>query len=181
MNPNRNVYLLGMPSSGKSTLGRGLARALGYGFVDLDKRIEERAGMSIAQIFEQRGEAVFREWERDELRRVPLDARLVVSTGGGVPCFHDNLEFIKQNGLSVFLDVPVEVLYQRMRRTHRNDRPAFQKDDPALRQTLETRYDQRLPFYRQADATLEGEADAATLLAVVEELLRQKREARGEE
>lgn len=173
MNPNRNIYLLGMPSSGKSTLGKGLARALGYQFIDLDQRIEARTGMRIAAIFEQKGEAAFRELERDELRRVPPDARLVVSTGGGVPCFFDNLEFIRQSGLSLFLDVPVGTLYERMRRTHRNDRPAFQKDDPALRDNLETRRAQRLPFYRQADATLEGEIDVTALIAVVEELLKK--------
>lgn len=176
MNPNRNVYLLGMPSSGKSTLGKALARALGYTFVDLDHCIEERAGMRIAAIFEQQGEAVFREMERAELRRVPIDARRVISTGGGVPCFFDNLAYIQQTGLSIFLDVPTQMLYERMRRTHRNDRPTFRKDDPRLRETLEARYAQRLPFYRQADVTLEGETDVPTLIRVVEELFLRNEE-----
>lgn len=174
MSTRRNVYLLGMPSSGKSTLGRGLARALGYGFVDLDKHIEARAGTTIARLFADHGEEYFRELERDELRRVPMDAGLVVSTGGGAPCFFDSMDFIRQAGVSVFLDVPVEVLYDRMRRTHRNDRPAFQKDDPALLQTLAARRAQRLPFYTRADATLAGETEISVLVQRVAGLLNDQ-------
>ena len=91
----KNIFLLGMPSSGKSTLGRSLAREIGYEFVDMDKRIEIRELLTIAEIFNLKGEPYFRTVESEMLRSFPADAGLVESTGGGVPCFHDNMAFIK--------------------------------------------------------------------------------------
>ncbi|MCY7350202.1 MAG: shikimate kinase [Cytophagaceae bacterium] len=159
------IFLLGMPSSGKSTLGRNLARLLGYEFVDLDKRIETREGLTISELFALRGEDYFRQAESAVLKSLPVQAALVVSTGGGVPCFFDNIAYIKTHGLSVFLDLPPSLLAQRMLHTRKDDRPLYRKTDPEeLLTTLEATYEKRLPYYQQADIIVTGETTAEHLL-----------------
>lgn len=162
------IYLLGMPSSGKSTLGRGLARVLECPFVDMDKRIEAREGLSISELFTLRGEDYFRKAESAVLKSLPTTELQVVSTGGGVPCFFDNLDFIKANGLSIFLDVPLPVLVERLLRSRKDDRPLYRQKDPAeLKATLETTYANRLPIYRQADLIVSGETTVEQLAEAV--------------
>lgn len=159
-----NIYLLGMPSSGKSTLGRGLAKNLGYLFFDMDRVIEELEQMSILEIFEEKGEEYFRKVERDVLRNIPTNSRLIVSTGGGVPCFFDNMQVIKEKGFSIFIDVPLETLLERMLQAKRNDRPLYQREDPELRSKLNQKYTDRQPFYNQADLVLRGSDITVELL-----------------
>lgn len=160
----RNIFLIGMPSSGKSTLGKRLARTLHYRFVDTDRIIVREAGMPINAIFAQQGEAHFRDLECRVLRTVRPGNSLVVSTGGGMPCFNDNMAYIKSTGVSVFLDVPVETLYQRMLSHATADRPLYNHTDPALLDTLRRRYAVRLPFYQQADIIITGETDEQAVL-----------------
>ena len=93
----KNIYLIGMPSSGKSTLGKELARNLGYSFTDMDKLIETREQKTISEIFSGQGESHFRELEKKILYGFQPDQSMVIATGGGVPCFNDNMEFIKNN------------------------------------------------------------------------------------
>lgn len=165
----KNIFLIGMPSSGKSTLGKRVADALHYHFVDTDRLIVREEGRSVAAIFKQNGEAYFREAERHVLRTIRPGASLVVATGGGMPCFHENIAYINQTGVSVFLDVPVEILVRRMvahaqHRPGEPDRPLYNPNDPELLQSLRQRYLDRLPFYNQAHITIHGEADEEEVL-----------------
>ncbi|MDR6194085.1 shikimate kinase [Siphonobacter sp. SORGH_AS_0500] len=167
----KNIFLLGMPSSGKSTLGRSLAREIGYEFVDMDKRIEIRELLTIAEIFNLKGEPYFRTVESEMLRSFPADAGLVVSTGGGVPCFHDNMDFIRENGVSLFLDVPPKILTDRILHTKKNDRPLLVTEDPVeLLAALETKIANRRNYYEQADVTIAGETDVQTMLEILRHL-----------
>ncbi|MGV3556737.1 shikimate kinase [Larkinella arboricola] len=163
----KNIFLVGMPSSGKSTLGKRLARQLGYRFVDTDKLvIQQEGGRSINDIFRTDGETYFREVENRVLRTIQPDSRLVVATGGGMPCFHDNMAYIKTAGFSIFLDVSPEQLLERMQRHSQDDRPLFKRQDPTLLENLRQKYTDRRNFYLQADLTVSGET-------AVEELGRQ--------
>ena len=169
----KNIYLIGMPSSGKSTLGKRLARALHYHFVDTDRLIIREEGRSIADIFAQSGEAYFREAEARVLRTIKPGGGLVVATGGGMPCFHDNMTYIKATGLSVFLDVAPEKLAQRMI-THarqfpatKPERPLFDAGDQALLDILRQKQDQRLPVYQQADIRMTGDVTEQELLTLL--------------
>ncbi len=167
----KNIFLLGMPSSGKSTLGRSLAREIGYEFVDMDKRIEIRELLTIAEIFSLKGEPYFRNVESDMLKSFSADSGLVISTGGGVPCFHDNMTFIKENGVSLFLDVPPKILADRILHTKKNDRPLLVTEDPAeLLTALETKIANRRSYYEQADVTIAGETDVQTMLEILRHL-----------
>lgn len=154
----KNIFLIGMPSSGKSTLGKRIADALQCRFVDTDKLIIREEGRSIAEIFAQSGEAYFRESERRVLRTIRPGAGLVISTGGGMPCFHENMEYINATGVSVFLDVPVDILVRRMLSHAQEDRPLHSPNDPELLENLTQRYITRLPIYSKANIIISGEA-----------------------
>ncbi|WP_375444815.1 shikimate kinase [uncultured Fibrella sp.] len=169
----KNIYLIGMPSSGKSTLGKRLARALHYHFVDTDRLIIREEGRSVADIFAQKGEAYFREAEARVLRTIRPGGSLVIATGGGMPCFHDNMAYIKATGLSVFLDVAPEELAQRMITHARQfptttpERPLFDADDQALLDVLRQKQIQRLPVYQQADIQMTGDITEQDLLTLL--------------
>lgn len=167
----KNIFLIGMPSSGKSTLGKRIAAALHYHFVDTDKVIVREEGRSIAEIFTRSGEAYFREIERDVLRSIRAGANLVVSTGGGMPCFHDNMDYINATGVSIFLDVPVPVLARRIMAHTHEDRPLNNASDPDLLATLQKRYEDRRPVYAQANIIITGETTEDDILGRVGEWL----------
>ena len=163
-----NIYMLGMPSSGKSTLGRQLAKELNYDFIDLDKRIEVIEGKRIPEIFNLEGEEYFRKVETEQLKKIPVDDRLVIATGGGTPCFNDNMEFIKSSGISVFLDVPPEKLEERMKASRRNNRPLFKLENEDLLETLTDTYNSRIDFYKQASIVIEGDTDVNTIMWILD-------------
>ena len=163
-----NIFMLGMPSSGKSTLGRQLAKELNYDFIDLDKRIEVIEGKRIPEIFRLEGEEYFRKVESDQLKKIPTDGKLIIATGGGTPCFHDNMEYIKANGISIFLDVPPAKLEERMRASRRNDRPLFDLKEEDLTSTLQDTYEARAEFYKQASVVIEGDTDVNTIMWILE-------------
>jgi len=163
-----NIFLIGMPSSGKSTLGRQLAKSLGYEFIDLDARIELAEGKKISEIFALNGEEYFRKVENQQLKKVQKDTRSIVATGGGVPCFLDGLAYIKENGISIFLDVKPERLLERMQLSKKNERPLYDLENKNLLDTLTEKYNDRLPFYQQADITIEGDTDPAAILWILE-------------
>ena len=160
----KNIFFIGMPSSGKSTLGKRVADALHYRFLDTDKQIVRDEGRSIPEIFAESGEAYFREAERRVLRTIRPGDNTVVSTGGGMPCFHDNMEYINATGISVFLDVPVNILVRRLLAHATDDRPLNNPSDPDLFNTLQQRYIHRLQFYNQAAIIVAGETNEEEVL-----------------
>lgn len=166
----KNIILVGMMSSGKTTLGKKLARALNYQFVDLDKLIEKDQGMEISAIFKLHGEAYFREVESRMLKETASQKGMVLASGGGAPCFFDNMDVIRQMGISIFLDVPAEDLARRIENHGKDDRPIL-SGTSSLVDTLRSRITDRLPYYTQADLTLKGEIDVSHLLEVLEPLL----------
>ena len=149
--PPSPLVLLGFMGSGKSTVGRELARRLGWHFCDLDERIEKAAGATIAAIFAQRGEAAFRELEHHELLSAlgaARQRRTVLALGGGTFAQERNHEPIRAaGGVTVFLEVPVEDLLLRC--AGMANRPLF-RDEASFRAL----HDYRLGFYRQAALTV---------------------------
>ena len=108
------IFLIGMAGCGKTTLGRALAAEMDMKFVDLDEYIEERCEATIGQIFEQAGEPVFREMERQALHEVAAMDGAIVACGGGTPCQPGNMELINEHGLSIWLTTTPQRIAERL-------------------------------------------------------------------
>ncbi len=144
------IFLTGYMGAGKTTLGKAFAREMNVPFIDLDWYIEERFHKSISELFAERGEASFRELERNMLHEVGEFENVIVSTGGGTPCFYDNMEYMNSCGQTVFLDVHPDILFRRLR-VAKQQRPILQgKTDDDLRTFIVEALDKRAPFYSQA-------------------------------
>lgn len=155
MIPDHHIFLLGLPGSGKSTLGLGLAENLGRNFIDTDQLIEEQQQLTISQIFKEFGESEFRKLESQLLQQLPSRAS-IIATGGGLPCFNDNMSTINEIGTSVYLEVPEEVLVSRLL-DHTTGRPLLQNQSEAeLLQTLRQHLEKRKPYYRRATLVVSG-------------------------
>lgn len=152
------VFLLGLPGSGKTTLGKRLAATLQLPFVDLDKEIEKTEGKQIREIFAEKKEDYFRQLESAELKKwcnKPDD--FVMATGGGAPCFFDNLEVINKSGKSIFLDVPASEIVRRMSMGPIDKRPLLAAGGKeGLKDSIEFLRTNRLSFYTHASITLTG-------------------------
>ena len=122
MNSKANrIYLIGMMASGKSTIGKVLAEALGYTFVDMDAEIEAKRGKSISQIFATEGESYFRELESQLLQELSSIKNVVISTGGGAPVHHQGIDIMLDTGRVVWLKVSRDEIYTRLQND--NTRP----------------------------------------------------------
>jgi len=149
----RAIVLVGMMGSGKSSVGRRLAGRLGLPFVDADTEIETAAGMTIPEIFAQRGEAEFRDGERRVISRIlTTRAPLVLATGGGAFMNSETRQRVKELGISVWLKAEPDVLMRRVRK--RSNRPLLQTADPEA--TLRRMLAEREPVYALADLTIQS-------------------------
>jgi shikimate kinase len=161
----KNIFLIGMPSSGKSTLGRQLAKRLDYQFVDTDDLIENQEISTVSDIFKYKGEDYFRLIENKILKGIQPNQKLVVATGG--------IAFIKANGTSIFLNVPPEDLLKRIQKSDANNRPLINKTTTKeeLLAHLKKRYEDRMQFYQQADIQIDGSIDVEQILWLLEEIV----------
>lgn len=146
------IYLLGLPSSGKTTLGRALALSLKLGFIDMDHEIELASGKSIPEIFELEGENQFRVYEQKVLLEISQKKNNIISTGGGAPCFFDNIQVMNSTGLTVFIDVnPSEIVKRLNKSKGTNDRPLLKDiDSEQLENELKDKLKSRRSFYQKA-------------------------------
>ena len=145
----RRIVLVGFMGCGKSTVGAALAARLGWGFRDLDRWIEERHGMTVAEIFRRRGEAFFREEERRAARAAARLRRCVVAAGGGAFAFEATRETLRAGALTVWLRCPVSALWRRLPRD--GSRP-LAADRGRMRRLL----GEREPSYRLADLAVDS-------------------------
>ncbi|NMC36872.1 MAG: shikimate kinase [Bacteroidales bacterium] len=168
MHPGRKIFLIGFMGSGKSTTGRKLAACLGWSFVDLDERIEERAGMKIPEIFSEKGETWFRKLESSVIRDLEHITDLVVSTGGGAPCHDDNMDFMLGSGLTVYLKLTPEQLKSRLQNS-KTERPLLKKiNEDDLADFITRKLMEREKWYSRAAITIDGfETDISSLISLV--------------
>ncbi len=149
------IYLIGYMASGKSNLGHQLAEKLGFSFIDLDQMFEERFRISVLDFFEKYDEAGFRKIEQSLLHETRTFENMVISTGGGTPCYFDNMHVIRESGISLYLHWTIPSLVERLKHVKRK-RPLL-KDIPA--EELEDKVTKHLTgrefYYKQADYTID--------------------------
>ncbi|MEY2622709.1 MAG: shikimate kinase [Pseudomonadota bacterium] len=161
------LALVGLPGSGKSTVGRQLARRLGLPFIDADQVIESRLGCSIREFFEREGEERFRDLESEALDQLTRQHPGVLSTGGGVVLRPLNRQILRERTTVFYLRTTPEEIYRRLR--HDKVRPLLQVSDPLAR--LRDLFDQRDPLYREV-AHHVVDSPRPTISALVQHILR---------
>jgi len=150
------IFLIGFMGSGKSTIGRSLASVLNLTFIDLDSFLEEKYFKTIPQIFAEEGEEAFRRKERNVLEEVCAFDNVIVATGGGAPCFCDNIDLMNNSGYCVFLDVEINSLIKRLI-SSKTERPLIKgKSMDELRVYIGGLLAKRRPFYEKARYILKG-------------------------
>ena len=151
------LFLIGYMASGKTTLGRALGRATGYQFIDLDFYITQRYRKSIPEIFAETGEEEFRRIESEMLREVGEFCDVIISCGGGTPCFHSNMEFMNSHGVTLLLDASTECTIRRLKEA-KTRRPILEKvAEEELPAFIESHKLEREPFYSQAQLRMDSE------------------------
>ena len=149
------IILIGYMGAGKTTVGRQLGMALGIPFYDLDWYIEGRMRKTVPQLFAERGEESFRLVERNMLHEVAEFEDVVLSCGGGTPCFFDNMDYLNSQGETIYLKASPEVLYGHLK-MGRTERPLLKgKSAEEMQQFITNQLAQREPFYSKAKHTLD--------------------------
>lgn len=156
------VFLVGYMGCGKSTLGRQMAREMGCEFLDTDELVEQAEGADVSEIFARQGEAAFRTMERQAIESLRGKANAVVSTGGGLPCFGDNMELLNKLGFTVYLNVPVDTLVSRISKTGSKRPLIVQKSEDELVEFVKESLSVREPYYKQAMMTVSGRSVRAS-------------------
>jgi len=147
----KHIFLVGFMGVGKTTNGKKLAQALKSSFVDLDELFVEREGISITDYFKAHGEDNFRLKEREILQQLTTLEPAVIATGGGAPCFFDNMEWMNNNGITIYLQIPATALAQRLAASKRHKRPLIQHlNEEEIFDFINEKMLHRHPFYTKA-------------------------------
>ncbi|MCC8143530.1 MAG: shikimate kinase [Tannerellaceae bacterium] len=172
----KRIFLIGYMGAGKTTVGKELAGRLELTFIDLDCYIEKRYHKTVGQLFADKGEAAFREIEWNMLREIGTFENVLVSTGGGVPCFFDNMEFMCKAGTTVYLKVSVEELANRLE-VCKGTRPVLKgRSGDKLKQFIADSLEKRTGFYSQAEIIFDAEqmlteTDVSNIVNTLEKML----------
>ena len=148
------VVLIGFMGAGKSTIGKNLAEMLGFPFVDTDECIEQKENNSISSIFEKKGEVQFREMEADLIRSLNVNDKMVLAVGGGLPVYHDNMQFLNSHGYTIYLKHEADELAKRLKK-EREHRPLLAKlTDKELLEYVTWMLEKRARVYEQSKLIL---------------------------
>ena len=150
------LYIIGFMGSGKTTAGKKIASLLGWTFIDLDKKIEEHEGQSIAEIFSQNGEDYFRRVESEVLKDLKNETKAIISAGGGTPCHGNNMDYMLETGLTLYLKLTPGQLKSRLINS-KGERPLIKNlDETGLLKFINKKLAEREIYYNRAEVTVEG-------------------------
>lgn len=151
------IFLIGFMGCGKSSVGRRLARKLGYDFFDTDHGLKQEHGIKVPELFRAKGEPAFRLLEQEVLHSTAKMKQTVIATGGGTPCYADNMDFILKNGMSVYIRMSVSSLVYRLEHA-RVKRPLVENlKGEDLAAAIEALLKEREAFYMRANCVIKGE------------------------
>lgn len=160
------IYLVGFMGVGKSTVGKQLASKLGFKFIDTDDVFEVKYKINIHTFFEKYGEELFRKLEYKLLVNTLKMKNVVVSTGGGTACFFDSMKLMNENGQTIYLEMTVDALVERLGKAKRKRPLVMNKKERELVEMVTKKLEERIPFYSQASLTYKA------LNIDIEELLK---------
>lgn len=150
------IFILGFMGCGKTTHGKSLAKNLNYKFIDLDQWIENQTELTVAEIFAQQGEEAFREMETEAIKALSKEEHVVISTGGGAPCHNNNMDLLRENGLTIYLNLSPSALANRLSYS-KTKRPLLaEKRQEELVPLIELMLSERLHFYESAEIIIDG-------------------------
>ncbi len=153
----KRIFLVGFMGCGKSTIGKYIAHDLNWDFVDMDSFFEEKHQCTISQYFERYGEDGFRKAENEVVAELSKQNNAIIATGGGAPCFFNNMDIMLSAGLVIYINVEPTDLCHRLRNA-KNNRPLLaQKTDDELLSYISSKLSEREPFYRRAHIVVDGE------------------------
>jgi shikimate kinase len=162
-----NILLVGFMGAGKTTIGKLLAKSLSFSFIDTDEEIEKAEGISIAQIFEKKGEEYFRELESDFITKFSL-SNCIIATGGGMPCHKDNMLKLKVLGTVLFINTPYDSIIDRLKR-NQDSRPLLKLRLRNEKDELFSLFLKRQQIYKSSDKEVLGANNPS---AILEEILK---------
>jgi shikimate kinase len=174
MHKANKIFLIGFMGSGKSTTGKKLASHLKWTFIDLDEKIENMTGMKIRDIFSEKGEAFFRRTESEVLQEMASESNAVISTGGGTPCFGNNMDFMLRTGITVYLRMTPARLKNRLAGS--SDRRPLLKDigKEDLEEYIAGKLSEREKWYSRAEIIIDGfNTDFSMLYSSVKKLIKE--------
>ncbi|EJO5346977.1 shikimate kinase [Clostridium botulinum] len=166
-----NIILIGMPLSGKSTLGIELSKIFKYDLIDTDTVIEEMECKSIKEIFKIHDENYFRQKELDIIDKLKNKKNKIISTGGGMPIHNDNIYKLKNIGFTIYLKVPLEELIRRMIKKRDDTRPLLKNNNAEL---LEKIYKERIETYEKAHTIIDNNNKDESLIEIIKEYKKWK-------
>ena len=167
------IYIVGYMGAGKTTAARRLANHLGWGVVDTDAMFEEKYKISVCDFFNKYDEPLYRKLESEVLKSTADLENVVISTGGGTACYFDNMEWMNQHGLTVFLRISQKAVVDRLVHAKRKRPLAEGKTEAELTEFVNRHYTSRLPFYEQAKITVKAEdLDLEGLMGMIEDYVR---------
>ena len=162
------IFLIGFMGCGKSYIGRNLAPLMGYEHIDMDHAIERKEGMSVKEIFEQKGEDYFRNQEKEFIQSLDPTKNILISTGGGAPCFFDNMDVMNQKGITLYLNRSKENILRRLMQRPEK-RPLLKgMNEEQVGQFYDERLADRKPWYEKAQL-FAGDADHAEIRKMLKE------------
>jgi len=165
------LFLIGYMCSGKTTLGKYLAKQLNMDFIDLDEFIEQKENLTITDIFNERGEKLFRQLEHNYLKELSMYDNVIIATGGGTPCCNNNMDIINSQGISVYLYTSEDVLIDRLLVMGENRPLVRGKSRDELNKFVTFHIKDREPYYQQAKVIVNG--DVWDIENIAERILKQ--------
>lgn len=147
------IFLIGYMGSGKSKTAESLSKLLNYPVLEMDSEIEKQEGMTVSKIFQTQGQEWFREKEKQVLHSIVSFENIIVSTGGGTPCYFDNMDWMNEHGLTVYLEANAGLLFHRLA-SNKKGRPLIEDlSDVDLMEQITGHLIHRIPFYKKAKIT----------------------------